>query len=94
MAVIDRSATSRTIAKQIQFVTHHSESAGTIHLRFQERGMPARCTLLRLPLTGNHRCLLRQWCDEMWTLAMEWNEIVFTDESRFCVQHPDGQIPA
>ncbi|GFX02650.1 hypothetical protein TNCV_2010941 [Trichonephila clavipes] len=31
----DRSATSRTLPKQIQFVTHHSESAGTIHLRFR-----------------------------------------------------------
>ncbi|GFV94324.1 transposable element Tcb1 transposase [Trichonephila clavipes] len=26
----------------------------------------------------------------MW--ASEWNEIVFTDESRICLQHHDGQI--
>ncbi|KFM68277.1 Transposable element Tc3 transposase, partial [Stegodyphus mimosarum] len=26
----------------------------------------------------------------MWTA--EWNEIVFTDESRFCLQHHDGRI--
>ncbi|GFS92363.1 transposable element Tcb1 transposase [Trichonephila clavipes] len=26
----------------------------------------------------------------MW--AAEWNEVVFTDESRICLQHHDGQI--
>ncbi|KFM72847.1 hypothetical protein X975_27022, partial [Stegodyphus mimosarum] len=26
----------------------------------------------------------------MW--AAEWNEIVFTDDSRFCLQHYDGRI--
>ncbi|UYV75812.1 hypothetical protein LAZ67_13001425 [Cordylochernes scorpioides] len=48
--------------------------------------------VLRLPLTQNHRCLRRQWSDErrMWTA--EWNEIVFTDESRFCLQHHGGRI--
>ncbi|GFV53147.1 transposable element Tcb1 transposase [Trichonephila clavipes] len=43
-------------------------------------------------LTQNHRRLRRQWCDErrMWTA--EWNEVVFTDESRICLQHHDGRI--
>ncbi|GFS58661.1 transposable element Tcb1 transposase [Trichonephila clavipes] len=27
----------------------------------------------------------------MWTA--EWNEVVFTDESRICLQHHDGCIP-
>ncbi|PRD36439.1 UNVERIFIED_CONTAM: hypothetical protein NCL1_08729 [Trichonephila clavipes] len=26
----------------------------------------------------------------MW--AEEWNEVLFTDESRFCLQHHDGRI--
>ncbi|GFU66489.1 transposable element Tcb1 transposase [Trichonephila clavipes] len=26
----------------------------------------------------------------MW--VAEWNEVVFTDESRICLQHPDGRI--
>ncbi|GFW31656.1 transposable element Tcb1 transposase [Trichonephila clavipes] len=53
--------------------------------------MSARRPLPRLPLTGNLRCLRHQWCDERWTWTTEWNDIVFTDESRFCLQHLDGQ---
>ncbi|GFX29672.1 transposable element Tcb1 transposase [Trichonephila clavipes] len=54
--------------------------------------MSVRRPLLRLPLTGNHRSLCRQSCDERWTWTTEWNDIVFTDESLFCLQHHDGWI--
>ncbi|GFX86214.1 hypothetical protein TNCV_2560961 [Trichonephila clavipes] len=43
-------------------------------------------TRLRLPLTGN------QWCDERWAWTTEGNDIVFTDESCFCLQYHDGRI--
>ncbi|UYV62946.1 SPR [Cordylochernes scorpioides] len=91
MVVTDRSVTSRTVAQHIQSVTHHSLSARTIRRRLQLSGLSARPSLLRLPVTQNHRRLRRQWCDErrMWTA--EWNEIVFTDESRFCLQHHDDR---
>ncbi|GFV15380.1 transposable element Tcb1 transposase [Trichonephila clavipes] len=54
--------------------------------------MSTRRLLLHLPLTTNYRHWHRQWCDERWTWATELNEIVFTDESRFCLQHHDGPI--
>ncbi|GFW35907.1 transposable element Tc1 transposase [Trichonephila clavipes] len=57
MAVMDRAATSRTRARQIQWVTHHSVSSGIIRRRLQQSRMPARHPLLLLPLNGNHRCL-------------------------------------
>ncbi|GFT95394.1 transposable element Tc1 transposase [Trichonephila clavipes] len=47
---------------------------------------------LGLPLTQNHRRLRRQWCDERRTWVAEWNEVVFTDESRICLLHHDGRI--
>ncbi|GFV38799.1 transposable element Tcb1 transposase [Trichonephila clavipes] len=57
----------------------------------QQSGLSARRQLLGLPLTQNHRRLGRQWCERrMW--AAEWNEVVFTDESRICLQHHDCQI--
>ncbi|UYV75564.1 hypothetical protein LAZ67_13000629 [Cordylochernes scorpioides] len=93
MAVTDRSVTSRTVAEHIQSVTQHPVSARTIRRRLQQSGLSARRPLLRLlPLTQNHRRLHRQWCRErrMWTA--EWNEIVFSYESRFCLQHHDGRI--
>ncbi|GFW96651.1 transposable element Tcb1 transposase [Trichonephila clavipes] len=92
MAVTNRSVPSRTVAQHIESVTHHSVSARTIRRRLQQSGLPARRQLLGLPLTQNHRRLRHQWCDERRMWAPEWNEVVFTDESRICMQHNDGRI--
>ncbi|GFX65583.1 transposable element Tcb1 transposase [Trichonephila clavipes] len=93
MAATDHSVQSRTIAQHIDSVTHHSESAPrTIRRRLQQSGLSARRPLLGLPLTQNHRRLLRQWCDERRIWVAEWREVVFTDESRICLQHHDGRI--
>ncbi|GFV23058.1 transposable element Tcb1 transposase [Trichonephila clavipes] len=69
-----------------------SLSARTIRRRLQQSGLSARCTLLGLPLTQNHWRLRHQWCDERRMWAAEWNEVVFTDESRICLQHHDDRI--
>ncbi|GFW51438.1 transposable element Tcb1 transposase [Trichonephila clavipes] len=91
MAVTVRSVTSRTVTQHIESVTH-SVSARTIRRRLQQSGLLARRPLVGLPLTQNHRCLRHQWCDERRMWAAEWNEVVFTDESRICLQHHDGRI--
>ncbi|GFV90170.1 hypothetical protein TNCV_4378861 [Trichonephila clavipes] len=64
MAVTDHSVTFRTIAQHFESVTHHSVSVRTIRRRLKQSGLSARRPLLGLPLTQNHRCLRRQWCDE------------------------------
>ncbi|GFW70006.1 transposable element Tcb1 transposase [Trichonephila clavipes] len=92
MAVTDRSVTLRTVAQHIESVTHHAVSARTIRRRLQQSGLFARRPLLSIPLTQNHRRLRRQWCDERRRWAAEWNGVVFTDESRLCLQHHDGRI--
>ncbi|GFW28949.1 transposable element Tc1 transposase [Trichonephila clavipes] len=92
MAVTDRSVPSRTVAQHIESVTHHSVSARTIRRRLQQSGLSARRPLLSLLLTQNHRRLCHQWCDERRMWVAEWNEVVFTDESRICLQHHDGRI--
>ncbi|GFS51451.1 transposable element Tc1 transposase [Trichonephila clavipes] len=73
MAVMNCAAVSRTIAQQIQSITHHSVSALTIRRRLQQSGMSARRPLLRLSLAENHRRFRRQWCDERrtWGNGME-----------------------
>ncbi|GFU21915.1 transposable element Tcb1 transposase [Trichonephila clavipes] len=55
-------------------------------------GQSARRPLLGLPLTQNHRVSAANLCDERRMWAAEWNEVVFTDESRICLQHHDGRI--
>ncbi|GFT43441.1 transposable element Tc1 transposase [Trichonephila clavipes] len=84
--VMDRTALSRVIEQP------RSASTRTIRCRLQQSGMSARRPLLNLHLTGNHMRSLRQWCNERWTWTTESNDIVFTDESRFCLQHHDGRI--
>ncbi|GFU26012.1 transposable element Tcb1 transposase [Trichonephila clavipes] len=61
-------------------------------VRMAQSGLSARRPLLGLPLRQNHRRLRRQWCDERRMWAAEWNELVFTDGSRTCLQHHDGRI--
>ncbi|GFS96680.1 transposable element Tcb1 transposase [Trichonephila clavipes] len=80
MAVTDRSVTSRTVAQNIESVTHYSVSARTIRHRLQQSGLSARRPLFGLPLTQNHRRLQRQLCDERRMRMAKWNEVVFTDE--------------
>ncbi|GFW91487.1 transposable element Tcb1 transposase [Trichonephila clavipes] len=92
MAVTDHSVTSRTVAQHIESVTYHSVSARTIRRRLQQSGLSARRQLLGLRLTQNHRRLRHQFCDERRMWAAEWNEVVFTGESRICLQHHDGRI--
>ncbi|GFW67104.1 transposable element Tcb1 transposase [Trichonephila clavipes] len=67
-------------------------SVRTIRRSLQQSGLFTRRPLLGLPLTQNHRRLRRQWCDERRMRVAEWNEVVFIDESRFCLQHYDGRI--
>ncbi|GFV33489.1 transposable element Tcb1 transposase [Trichonephila clavipes] len=69
-----------------------SLSARTIRRRLQQSGLSARRPLLGLPLMQNHRRLRRQWCNERRMWEAVWNEVVFTDESRICLQHHDGRI--
>ncbi|GFY14204.1 transposable element Tcb1 transposase [Trichonephila clavipes] len=92
MAVTDRSVTSRTVAQPIESVTHHSVCARNIGRRLQESGLSARRPLLGLPLTQNHRRLHRQCCDERRMWVAEWNEVVFNDEPRICLQHHDDPV--
>ncbi|GFW25316.1 transposable element Tcb1 transposase [Trichonephila clavipes] len=69
-----------------------SLSASTVRRRLQQSGLSARRPLLGLPLTQNHRRIRHQSCDERRTWAAEWNEVVFSDESRICLQHHDVRI--
>ncbi|GFW56714.1 transposable element Tcb1 transposase [Trichonephila clavipes] len=69
-----------------------SLSARTTRRRLQQSGLSARRPLLGLPLTQNHRRLHHQWCDERRMWVAEWNGVVFTDESRICLQHHNGRI--
>ncbi|GFX30740.1 transposable element Tc1 transposase [Trichonephila clavipes] len=92
MAFMDYAAISRTIAQQIQPLTYPSVSARTIRRLFQQSELSAEHPLLFLPLTGKHRHLRPQLGNKRRIWTMEWSDIVYTHEPRFCLQHPDGRI--
>ncbi|GFW88883.1 transposable element Tcb1 transposase [Trichonephila clavipes] len=79
MAVLDRAATSQTIAQKIQSGTHHPVPACSIRRRLQQIGMSAKRPSLHLLLSGNKRRLCHQWCVERWTWTIERNDVVFAD---------------
>ncbi|GFW40075.1 transposable element Tcb1 transposase [Trichonephila clavipes] len=79
-----------TYHSRFSLLSVQSASARTIQHRLQQSGISARRPLLRLPLPGNHRRLRRQWCDERRIWTTERNLFVFTDKSRFYLQHHNG----
>ncbi|KAH0817434.1 hypothetical protein GEV33_005357 [Tenebrio molitor] len=46
---------------------------------------------LVLPLTPNHRGQRLAWCNERIAWDKQWNSIIFSDESRFCLGMHDGR---
>ena len=91
-ALQDRTATSRTLSQEMGLFAARQVSARTVRRRLEQHGLSARRPLLRLPLTLQHRDARRQWCAQRQNWIQEWHHVVFSDESRFCVQHHDGRI--
>lgn len=91
LALSDRFATSTVLAQQWRTVTISPMSASTVRHRLLRSGIQARQPLLRLPLTPRHRSDRLQWCIERRAWQNEWHDIVFSDESRFCLGENDAR---
>ncbi|GFU89127.1 transposable element Tcb1 transposase [Trichonephila clavipes] len=65
-------------------------SSQTIRRRLAEEHLRSRSPLLVLPLAPTHRRLRLEWCRARgnWTAA-EWNQVIFSDESRFNLSSDD-----
>ncbi|GFU66739.1 transposable element Tcb2 transposase [Trichonephila clavipes] len=68
-------------------------SSRTIRKCLAERHLRSRCPLRLLPLTPTHRCLHLEWSHAQgnWT-AVELNQVVFGDESRFNLSSDDNRV--
>ncbi|GFU66249.1 transposable element Tcb2 transposase [Trichonephila clavipes] len=67
-------------------------SASSIRRRMLHRGLSARVSLYRIPLTTNHRRLCLQWAHESRACQADWHQVVFSNESRFNLGDHDGRI--
>lgn len=74
--------------------THNPRvSADTIRRRLRERGLHARRPYAGSRLTVRHRQQRLQWClqHRHW-LQRDWQRVLFTDESRYCIDRADGRV--
>ena len=68
-------------------------SSRTILNRLRERGLRSRRPYVGPVLTVRHRQQRRQWCAAhlRWP-ARTWQQVLFSDESRFTLQKTDGRV--
>ncbi|KFM75199.1 Transposable element Tcb1 transposase, partial [Stegodyphus mimosarum] len=84
-AVAVPEVTCTAILQHVQDTLHLPVSTRTISRRLVKRGLHSRRPLRRLPLTPQHRRQRLEWyrTGAMW--MTEWRNVVFSDESRFCL---------
>ena len=90
----DRYRMATTTARVTPGTHNPSISAQTVRNRLREAGLRAcRPVVIRQVLTRHHQQQRRLWAQThlRWT-RQEWQKVLFTDESRFCLTRGDGRI--
>lgn len=92
-ARVQPTASSAAIQAQVAPSLGASVSSRTIRRRLAEGQLVSRRPLRVLPLTPTHRRLRLEFCRARgnWTAA-EWNQVVFSDESRFNLGSDDNRV--
>ncbi|GFW12478.1 transposable element Tcb2 transposase [Trichonephila clavipes] len=90
---VQPTASSVAIQAQVALSLGAPVSSGTIQRRLAERHLGSRRPLCVVPLTPTHRRLHLEWCRARgnWT-AVEWNQVVFSDESSFNLSSDDNRV--
>lgn len=88
-----RRSTATTLQNQLVEGTGTIISTQTVRNRLHERQLHARRTAKVPPLTPEHRRARRLFAVEHvnWNLE-QWSNVLFTDESRFSLNHIDGRV--
>ncbi|KAK7116312.1 hypothetical protein V1264_002016 [Littorina saxatilis] len=88
-----RMATANNIGQRLQATTTTVVSGQTIRNRLHNFGLRARRTVRGTTLTANHRAARRAGCTQhvRWQ-RQQWAQVLFTDESRYCLEPADGRI--
>ena len=88
-----RSTTANTIRGQLRVTTHTNISAQTVRNRLHDANLHARRPLVRPRLTPQHRAARLAWSAHhlRWN-RQQWARVLFSDESRFSLEHNDGRV--
>lgn len=91
-AQASRKTTANRIRRQLRAATHTNIATQTVRNRLHAAQLRARRPAKRPMLTPAHKVARQGWCRRhgRWT-RQQWSQVVFTDESRFSLQHPDGR---
>lgn len=92
MAVTERTASSRVLAQHWSTATGALMSSSTVRRRLVQHGLRARVPLRRIPLSLNHRHLRLQWAQQYRAYRTQWQQVVFSDESRYNLEYNDGRV--
>ena len=89
----DRYRMATTTARVTPGTHNPSISAQTVRNRLREAGLRACRPVVRQVLTRHHWQQRHLWAQthRRWT-RQDWQKVLFTDESRFCLNRGDGQI--
>ena len=79
-----------TLRRDFQNATGRRISTQTIRNRLHDAGLRSRRPAIRVPLTRYHVQMRLAWArDHVTWIQNDWAPVLFTDESRFCVDFTD-----
>lgn len=87
-----RSINATQLRSDLLNATGTNISTQTVRNRLHDTGLRSRRPCVRVPLTPAHKQRRLQWAQDhvTWTVR-DWTPILFTDESRFCLDFTDGR---
>ena len=91
-AARNRFSNATRLQRNLREASGTTISTQTVRNRLHDAGFRARRPAVRVPLIGRHRQERLLWCQDHvdWTPA-DWALVLFTDESRFCMDFHDGR---
>lgn len=86
----NRFATATQLRSDLINATGVNVSTQSVRNRLHENGLRSQRACIRIPLTRNHRQARLNWARQHanWTIQ-NWQPVLFTDESRFCLDVTD-----
>ncbi|KAK7106755.1 hypothetical protein V1264_017975 [Littorina saxatilis] len=93
LALQTRTASSSIIRRQLRVATNTNISQQTIRNRLHGFNLRSRRPAVRPRLTPAHRAARRAFCRRhvRWT-RQQWSQVLFSDESRFTLNHNDDRL--